>query len=74
MDIEFAQNQLKWEGVFRSIDQFDVTHLYEQEVTLENNFMEKIEDSHNGILLTLIRDTLLLSDPNAAQVQPIAAT
>lgn len=73
MDIEFSSPAMPSHPIFKGIEQFPISELYQQQVTLENSFLASPQHQQSSILLTLINNTLLISDPNAVQVQPHAA-
>jgi hypothetical protein len=73
MDIEFSQEQVGWEQVFQPIANFAISGLYQRQITLENTFTHSLQQSTHDVLLTLIDNTLLLSNPQLYQVQPYAA-
>ena len=73
MDIESGSENQLIHSIFLPIGQFPTQCLYQQQVTLENTFLAAPSNHQPSILLTLIKDTLLLSDPNLPQVQPHAA-
>ena len=73
MDIEFCVPQLPHNSLFRPIEEFPVLELYQQTVTLENSFNATPQQPQSSILLTLIGNTLLLSNPLAEEVVPFAA-
>ena len=73
MDIEFCIPQLPHNSLFSPIEEFPVLELYQQPVTLENSFMATSQHTQPSILLTLIGNTLLLSNPSSNEVTPYAA-
>jgi hypothetical protein len=73
MDIEFTNITFPPQSIFKPIEDFPVSQLYQQQITLENSFSETPLTSQSSILLTFINNTLLLSNPQAIPVQPFAA-
>jgi hypothetical protein len=73
MDIEFCVPLLGQNTLFAPISNFPISQLYQQPVVLENAFTSSAQSSHSDVLLTLIGNTLLLSDPNCAAVTPHGA-
>jgi hypothetical protein len=73
MDIEFKEVGADWDALFIPIGSFPVGELYTQEIALENTFSIDPTRPHREVLLTLVDNTLLLSDPQHLQVQPYAA-
>lgn len=73
MDIELSTVSSLASTVFRPIDEFPTSQLYQQQVTIETSFFASPQHHQSSLLLTLIDNTLLLSDPNAQQVQPHSA-
>jgi hypothetical protein len=73
MDIENTTAQAPQHCLFEPIHQFPCYTLFQQPVSLENTFTDSPQQDHPCTLLTLINDTLLLSDPNSSQVTPYAA-
>ena len=73
MDIEHSVNTTKIFKIFTPIAAFSISNLYQQQITLENTFASPISINSHDILLTLINNTLLISNPMEIQIQPIAA-
>ena len=73
MDIEFCVPQQPHSSIFKPIEEFPISELYQEPVTLENSFSATPQDADQSILLTLINNTLLLSNPSSEQVTPFAA-
>lgn len=73
MDIEFCIPQLPQDSIFKGIEEFPIPELYQEAVVLENTFAASPQQTHPSILLTLINNTLLLSNPDSPQVTPHAA-
>ena len=73
MDIEFCVPEMPHNSLFQPIEEFPVAELYQQSVSLENTFTASTDQTNPSILLTLINDTLLLSNPTSSQVTPYAA-
>ena len=73
MDIEYTHQQLPSNHLFKPIEEFPIEDLYQQPVALENTFTSTPNTQEPSILLTLINNTLLLSDPNSQTVTPHAA-
>ena len=72
MDIEFKEEGSGWDALFIPIGSFPVGELYSQQIALENTFSIDPARPHREVLLTLVDNTLLLSDPQHLQVQPYA--
>lgn len=73
MDIEFAPENAGWPTVFTPIHQFPIDKLYQQQIALENSFTSLPHLPHPNLLLTLIDNTILLSNPHQYHLQPFAA-
>ena len=73
MDLEHSPNTSNFFNIFIPIQAFNATDLYHQQITIENTFQSNININNHDILLTLINNTLLLSNPNDLQIQPKAA-
>ena len=73
MDIEYTLSPSKPFKIFSLIAEFPVSSLYQQQITLENTFTSQKNTPQHDILLTLINNTLLISNPFDYQIQPYAA-
>jgi hypothetical protein len=73
MDIEMSTTPVLDSSIFTSISGFNTFQLYQQQVALESSFFASPHHTHQSLMLTLIDNTLLLSDPNAELVQPHSA-
>ena len=73
MDIEYTLSPSKPFKIFSLIAEFPVSSLYQQQITLENTFTSQKNTPQPDILLTLINNTLLISNPFDYQIQPYAA-
>ena len=65
MDIEFCVPELPYASLFQPIEAFPIAELYQKSVDLENEFTAAPNQPRASILLTLIDNTLLLSDPHS---------
>lgn len=72
MDIEYTPHTPSQTALFKPIEHFPIDHLYLQNIILENTFSESYSTTSQTILLTFIDNTLLLSNPQAFNIQPYA--